>query len=86
MEGYAASAPPHAHGAATPGAAGPMSYGSASAAGASLAPPPPPGTAAGGLHTREKKIGLYIGLGALVLVVGVCLLGDLLCVVAYNLR
>jgi len=49
-------------------------------------PPPPAAVNTGGLSRSEKRIGLYIGIGALVLVVGVCLLGDLLCVIAYNVR
>lgn len=51
-----------------------------------VASPPAAATSTGGLSTSEKRIGLYIGIGALVLVVGVCLLGDLLCVIAYNVR
>ena len=43
--------------------------------------PPAPGISAG-----EQRTGLYIGLGGLVLISGVCLLGSLLCVVTLLLR
>ncbi|MFO0681184.1 MAG: serine/threonine-protein kinase [Sandaracinus sp.] len=78
---------------ASPAAAASPAYGSptyapsslAPASTAALPPPPVPGTS-GGMSDESGRLGLYIGLGTLAVVTGVCLLGSLLFGISVAMR